>query len=375
MSIISPDAVAPVDLTLFDRSAEDLRTLGLTDAAARLPEWTPREGNVEVVLLDAMALIISELIYATNRIPTAVRDSILTLLGVTRDPGAPATVDVTFNLADTTGHTIPTGTRVRLDTQGTSWVFALDVDAVAVPGENTATAAATATIVGSTPNGVASGTALAPVDQPFYVDSAVTATTVASGRDPEDQAAFEARALQVLALLSQVLVTADQFTAAALTNPAVQRALTIETYDGAGGPPYTDSGHVTVVVRGPSGNVSSPDKAALAADLQGRVVAGVIVHVIDPTITSVAVTASVAIRTGFVEADVLAAVEAALGDYLSPSTWPWEGVVRRNELISLIDGVAGVDYVASLTVPASDLTLSGDGPLANAGTLTITGAA
>lgn len=374
MSTISPDAVAPVDLTIFDRDAEALRTLALTDAATRLPEWTPREGNLEVTLLDSFALVISELIWTINRLPSAVRNNILALLDIVPDPGAPATTTIQFNLSDADGHTVPAGTRVRLDVQGAAIVFALDADTVALPTETTATGAATATTFGADPNGILAGTTVAPIDQVFFVDSAEIASTIQDGRDPEDDAAYTARAVQRLARLSDVLVLGPQFTAAALEFPAVHRALTIDSYDGTGGPPYTDGGHVTLVLYGQAGNLSIDDKAEVLADLQARVVAGVLIHILDPTITTVDVTATVHILDGFVEADVLADVDTALRAYLSPGEWDWAATVRRNELISLIDQVAGVDYVATLTVPPADVTLSGDGPLAGAGTIGVTAA-
>jgi len=375
VSDISPDALPSAELLLYDRSPEELRTLALAHAQTLMPEANFREASVETNMVDAHALVFSEVVFAINRVPKAVLEDVLTLLDITRDAGAPATTTVLFNLADDDGHTIPAGTRVRLDISGEAWVFALDVDAVAAPTETTATAAATAEVVGATPNGIAAGTAVIPVDQLFFVDSAEIDSEIAAGRDPESDLAWTTRAGQALRQLSQVLVLNGQFTAASLLDPAVFRAFTIDTYDGTGGPPYTDPGHVTVVARGVAGNLSAPQKAALEASLEAKVVAGVDVHIIDPTITSVAVTATVGIKTGFVEADVLAAVETALQGYLSPDTWDWGGTVRRNELISLIDQVSGVDYVATLTAPAADVALSGDGPLADAGALDIQAAA
>lgn len=368
---LSPDAIPPVDLTLYDRTPEDLRTLGITYAATALPDWTPREGNTEVVLLDAFALVVSEYIYAVNRLLPGVLDNVFQLMGIARDPGAPATVQVTFHLADDDGHTIPAGTRVRLDVQSGGLVFALDEPAVAGIGETTVTAPATATTTGAAANGVDPGAPLPLIDPVFFVNSAETATTVINGREPEDQAAWELRASQRLIRLSDVLVLPAQFTAAALEHPPIHRATTIGSYNGSGGPPYTHGGHVTVVVRGPSGNVSSEDKGVLVADLEARVVAGVEIHVIDATLTDVDVDATIAVKPGYVPADIIAAVTTALDAYLDPGTWPWATTVRRNELISLIDQVAGVDYVDSLTVPATDVTLAGDGPLPTAGDITI----
>ena len=66
-----------------------------------------------------------------------------------------------------------------------------------------------------------------------------------------------------------------------------------------------------------------------------------------------------------VDDDLLYNIVDALDTYLSPDTWEWGGTVYRNELIALIDQVAGVDRVVSLTTPATDLALTGVAPLAD----------
>lgn len=72
------------------------------------------------------------------------------------------------------------------------------------------------------------------------------------------------------------------------------------------------------------------------------------------------------------EAAVTANIEAALEDYLSTQSWPWEQYVRYNELITLISNVEGVDYVNALTAPATDVDLGDTATLTTPGTITIT---
>lgn len=95
-------------------------------------------------------------------------------------------------------------------------------------------------------------------------------------------------------------------------------------------------------------------------------------RVADPTITSVAVNATVRALPGYDAGDVRAGVIAALNDYLSPSTWEWRATVYRNELIALMDRVVGVDRVVALTVPSTDIALSGPAPLADLSTASVT---
>src|SRR3954451_10720454 len=110
----SPDLSQYNPLILLDKAPSDLVARALTDAAVKLPGWTPREGNTEMALLEVMALTVSEDIFAINPLPDAVLDVLIRLFGIPRILGTPATGTATFTLSDNLGHTIPAGTRVRL---------------------------------------------------------------------------------------------------------------------------------------------------------------------------------------------------------------------------------------------------------------------
>ena len=106
------------------------------------------------------------------------------------------------------------------------------------------------------------------------------------------------------------------------------------------------------------------------------------VHVGTPTYTTVNVTYAVKVSTGYDSTTVVAAVDAALGAYLSPSVWAggdqsppvWrtgENKVRYLAVSAVISGVPGVAYVSTLTVNSgtSDVTLAGSAPLPIVGTI------
>jgi hypothetical protein len=128
-------------------------------------------------------------------------------------------------------------------------------------------------------------------------------------------------------------------------------------------------------VHGPGGTLlSAGAKAALQAILEEDASTDLAVHVIDPTITAVAITVEVKALPGFVHADVEASVRADLAAYLSPATWGWSATVRKTNLVQVIENAAGVDYITSFTTPAGDVALAGVAPLANfnAGGSTVT---
>ena len=125
------------------------------------------------------------------------------------------------------------------------------------------------------------------------------------------------------------------------------------------------NGHVLVAVGGKVSTassasdevkVSSANLADLHTDLAQVVPASLSVDVMSAELADVDVTATVVKKSGTTAATVKTAIETALKNYLDPNSWNWDdNYVRRNELISLIDAVDGVDYVSSLTIGGDSL--------------------
>ena len=120
------------------------------------------------------------------------------------------------------------------------------------------------------------------------------------------------------------------------------------------------------------------------------------VVVTDPAYSEVGVDTTVVVLPGYDTAAVEAAVEAALGAYLSPATWgqaiggdaatpaAWTNTttVRYLEIASVINAASGVDYVDSLeiakegeTLDTVDIELTGIAPLPRTGTISVTATA
>jgi hypothetical protein len=192
---------------------------------------------------------------------------------------------------------------------------------------------------------------------------------------PESIESWTQRGAQRLRRLVDTLVIPKHFTQAALEDINVYRATTIDNYDPTIDPPSTpgdNPGNVTVVVYGDGGPLTTLQKEELDESLSLRANANLLIWIIDPTIVMVDVTVSIAIKVGFVEADVINAVKLMLDNYLNPTTWVWSGIVRRNELISVIDQVSGVDYVETLSIPETDIDTGSDTVLVNSGTIIVT---
>ena len=102
--------------------------------------------------------------------------------------------------------------------------------------------------------------------------------------------------------------------------------------------------------------VSTSNLSDLYDSLTARVASGVTIDVMSAELASVSVTATVVKTSGAVASTVRTAVENAIKAYFDPNEWDWStNTVRQNELISLIDGISGVDYVSSLTLDGQTL--------------------
>lgn len=385
--------MADLDLTgylelylLEDVDAQELVERALELAATRLPGWEPREGNTEVVAIEALALEADELVFRINRLPGAIVEALLRLYGLERDQGTPPTADVLFVVSDADGHTVPAGTSVlvELSTAEDALELTTDRDLVVPAGSSSAVVEVTGTEPTDRGNGVDAGTVLEVLDAVPFVERAELATDLGGGAPLEDGPTFLDRGSRRLQRLVTTLVLPEHFVAAVLEDPRVGRATAVDLYDpGQAGQPGDHAGHVTVAVADTAGTALTVTvRDELDATLEEQAQANLAVHVVDPDLTTIDVEVTVTRRRGYDPA----AVEGRIGDatlaYLDPSAWPWDDVVRRFELVALVDGVEGVSHVDEVRLATSggalatdDVALPGIAPLAQLGVLTVTVAA
>lgn len=364
-----------VDLRVYDKDSQDVIDAALVNLTTILPEWIPREGNMEMILLEAMGLEVSEAIAAINRLPSATVEVLFKLFGIERDLGIQPTTTLTFNLSDTLGHDIPAGSRASLSLgSGIDPVVFTTTQALAVPaGQSSGTVAATGDRFTADANGTAGGTLLESLDAITYLNSVVLGSAVVGGKDEETDQEWYDRAINRFGRLSETLAVPAQFVAAAKEHVEVIRAHAVDNYDPAVGPnPGDNLGHVTVAVYGDHANLSTTFKNDLDAELELAAQANLSVHVIDPTVTTVNVTVSVVKNTQYTDATAIARVQDALEAFLDSSSWDFSSTVYKNSLIAVVGGDEAVAYVSSMTVPAGDTALTGVAPLTTPGTLTVT---
>lgn len=372
-----PDISGYVDLRLFDVSDQDMIDTAIAATKLNLPGWVPREANTEVLIFESVALELSEAIVAINRVPGAVVAAILLLAGVERDFGAAPVASAQFTFGDTLGHTIPAGTRLYLVLgDGTSVTFLVEPPGLTVaPGSSTGTVSIIGDTFTAAANGLVSGTDMIMADPIPAVESVQLASTVADGRDAEDDQAWLNRGVARLSRLSDALVIPRHFQAAALERPEVTIAMAIDLYDPLQvGDPGDHPGHMTVAVLGENGTpLSTEAKDAIEQDMEARAVAILDVHVMDVDVVPIDIVANVVPLAGFDWATVQANVVAAVRAYLDPLTWAEENIVYFTEILSLIDRVDGVRRVVWATIQGAgaDYTMTGVAQLPKADDVTI----
>jgi uncharacterized phage protein gp47/JayE len=371
-----PDLRPYVDLTIDDRTPQDLFDAFLADAASRIPDWDPLETEPAVIYAQAHCQVFSELIAAINRLPGATFEALLTRgYDLGRSQGVAAAGQVTFTVSDRLGHTLPGGTRLAIaQDDGTLATLTTNVDVVVAPGAGDAVADVTADDVGTLLNATPVGTPVQVLDSIAFLDEVTVTTELSGGVDPEESEAYLTRGSVLLQRQVITLVTPRQFALAALGVAGVGRAFAIDRYDpGIAGVPPNANGNMSVGLTDAAGlavsaAVSTAVSDALTPDMQG----GLILHLLDPTTTVVNVSVTVHRDATLSDTDAAAAVADAVTAWLSPATWPFAGTVYVTELEYVIRSVPGIDRVVAVATPAADVVLAGVVPLAQAGTVAVT---
>jgi hypothetical protein len=378
--MVSPDWSSYVDLTPFDKATSAILEESLTQARALMPHWTPRVGQIETTMMEATAFQTANLVNAANRLPASTVETLLKLYGINRSNGVKATATVTITFTDTAGYTIPANTAMAYyGSDGSVFVYTLDDAAIVASGSASLTSVAvTAQAVGIGFNTPSNGSSLQLLATVPYVSSTVLSSKPSGGLDMETDTEYFTRATTTLAGYSSVMVTQDQLKSYVLTNytGTVYRAKAYNMRRFSdrnmvtGGGSY--AGYVLLVVAGENVNgysrsiedatISAADIATISTAITAKTATGVTVEVHNAELVGIGVTAVVAKTASAASGTVMTAVQSGLQAYLDSDYWVLntenDRVVRVNEIVSLLDGIAGVEYVTSvvLTLPEESVS-------------------
>jgi uncharacterized phage protein gp47/JayE len=357
--------LSAIDLVVDDRDPQAIFDASLARYLELAPSAAVRNGSVEANLLEAIAIATADGIYAANRFITKAVEGIVGLYGVPRFAGASSAGIVTLTLDGLRTLTVTVGQRL-LD-PATGLVLLVSTDA-SVTASSTISLLVVTADPGGAGNAITVGTPIDLLDAIPYVASAAVTTAFTGGADAETDSAYVDRASTVLARVTSSLVLPTHFIAYALQDTRVNRATVIDLYE-PGGTIGADLGHLTVYTYGFSALLSAPVKEELRAATQAMAAAMITVHVEDVSIVTQAITYTCHALPGYSTTALRDTINTALTAWMSPNAWTWGDDIRQTDIIALIAGITGVDYVDSVTVPAST-TAVGASQLALAGTIT-----
>jgi hypothetical protein len=358
-----------IDLDLDEQS---ILQDGIDAFASTIPGWRYRASSPEAGLLGAAARLAADqrlaLITVLDSIFVAYGENVLNFPRG-RAVRARATVTITLNgAAPVGGFPIDAGTTFSLPaSDGSQQPFTLDFGVVIPAGSTTINAPATAVTAGSVANELAGTatlqTAILSVSGISVLSLSVGAATT-GGADEQTISDYRNKLTKRAQLQAETPILPNDFAAIATLNPNVYRALAIDLYR----PSDNTSGHPeerAVILQGfDGGPVSTQTLSDVDTDLQNRREVNDIVNTAQVEVVSIAFAATVTKRVGALDADVSAAVDAAVKAWANPAAWgapqqagdpAWRIVdtVRLNDFLAVVRSAEGVAYVESGTIAGS----------------------
>lgn len=359
--------------------ADALREQALDSLRANIDGYEPADGNLEVLVLDAVA----EMAADREQLLVDVSRSVFRVYG-REVVGLPpidevaATAETTWTLRDSAGYTIPAQTQLAIGDQ----VFETQAEVVIPAGSTSAIVAIVAQVGGTIGNGLSDEPEL--LEQLAFVTSIALVAPTDGGIDAEADDAYEDRLAARLKHLGRPILPAD-FADRARDIAGVYRALAIDGYDPADDS-YGNERMVTLAVIDADGLAVGPTvQAQVDTYLQAEREVNFVVNVIDPTYNVIDVAATIITWDDYDAATVTDAAETAITDFLSPVNFGnrpgslaplWENVttLKVADIYSVLKGVDGVRSVTALTLngAGADITLAGPAALTNPGTIAVT---
>lgn len=366
----SPDFSSYLDLTVYDKSIQDIYREALTYARTALPEWTPRTGTIEDAVLQAASYQSGFLAGAINRLPNGVMETLLKLFGIDRNDGTAPTGTVTVTVVDAAGYSIPVGTRFgyRETTGGASTLYVFETTAALIinAGATSGNVAIRGLYREQYPS-LQSGTALLTLTSISSISTVTLTQDLSVGDDPETDAEYFNRGLTKLNSYSSSFVLPRQMESYLLsTYSDIYRVKVYSRLNSAGTLAASVSpsanGYVTVFASSVGASAVTTAASAIAADLAERTVPGLSIGVRTPITATINVATTIAPIAGYTNAEIEGRVTEALTAYLNPDNWDWETTVYRNNIVVVLARLEGVKRVDSvtLTVTGSDAYVSGN---------------
>lgn len=384
----------------FTTDPRDIMNRCFAYLQAKIPGWTPAEGNLDVWLIEAFANEAADIATLTTEVPKSVyRYMGAVLFEIPPVDGAAATCTTTWHLADAVGHTISAGTQVGIRDISNNLVPFYVLTDVIVPNGSSDTGAGDVLLVAVTPGAVGSGLG-APggpvelIDALAWVTSIEQVAATAGGADPESDDDYLDRLTIELRTLSPRPILAADFAILARNVAGVQRAVALDGYN----PDDDTSGNERMVAVAALDEAGVPVAAGVKTAIEDYLTAmreiNFVVKTLDATPVEIDVTAHYLLLPGYQDSDVTARITTVIQSYLSPAVWgmaptdnPDDPITWRNDVIiyyldlaKVIGDVVGVERITLLEIglhggalTSLDYDMAGAGkiPIPNPGTISV----
>lgn len=362
------------------------------------PDWVPNDANLDTIMIEAHARMVAEARDVASAVPTDIFRYYGELVGITPQEATFATSTTTWTMINDRGYTIPAGTQVGLQITGDEIVPFETLEDHVVPAGFTV---ANGVPIQAVEAGADSSGLDAPVVLLDTLDSVlgiVLDSPTSGGVDEEDDDDYLNRLRLRLTLLTPRPILPNDFAVLARDIPEVQRAVAIDGYNPADQTSNNERMVTVAVVDAAGEPLTTAKKQEVDDYLEGLREVNFIVHVIDPTYTTVDVTFNVKAIPGYGVPELDTAAESAVASYLSPANWgvpsfppsgdiptsvatssqDWvnQTTVRYLEMAQVLNNVIGVNYIISLTMrkgtdafATTDITLAGPVSLTRPGVI------
>jgi Baseplate J-like protein len=366
-------------------SSSDLEQAAFDVLEEQIPGWTPREGNLDVVVIESVAPMAEDVAALATNVPDAIILYLGQLLGIAPKPGTPASCTAQVTALDDAGYTMPAGTQFSItDATGTEQGFATlsdqtipaaatQMDVPLVANENGVAASGISPVLGS----------IMLLDPLSWVQSVQQLTTTSGGSDDEAPDLFLDRLTGELRLMAPRPILPGDFAAMARTIPGIDRTLALDLYQpgtgqGAVGPPVPPAPPLpttpqtgverccTVVCAHADGSPAfSSELEAAQALLASQREATFLAYTMPPGSQSVTVDVHAVRETGWAASDVHDAIIAALSSWLSPASfgapdsgndpgnWLYQSAIRWSDAVQIANATDGVDHLVTLYLDGS----------------------
>ncbi len=312
------------------------------------PELTnANPSSPHTVLIEAFAWLLAQQANQLNQIPEQNLIAFANLFGIEPRAAAPAETILTFTVDAplNTAVTVPIGTQIS----SADGVYVFETtEALTIPyGTPSGQTAAKRTETGHT---LLSPDVLTEmIDTIAFVETVTNAGAIDSGSELESVESVLNRVKRYTRRGERIVSVKDLEDAIldeAMNGNGVVRAFPF-VINGQFDTTKPTPGYTTVVVMTKTGDPVDDLTAQKIAALLDQAVGNQFINPVPPTFINFNVTATVKLNTGSPEGAVLAAIEANLRNFYSASREKFGRSILRSEIITVIEGTGGVDFIVS----------------------------